>query len=157
MKEIQLTKGKVALVDDEDFDYLSQWKWQAHKDRDGSYRVHRTDYSGGTKRTMVMARVIMKTPDKMRCDHIDHNPLNNQRKNLRNATSSQNNMNAFTRSDNYLGEKNIIRFGKGFRVQIYKSGKHVFNKVFKNLEEAKQARDKELIKHHGEFACGFSR
>ena len=32
MREIALTEGKVALVDDRDFERLSQWKWHAKYD-----------------------------------------------------------------------------------------------------------------------------
>lgn len=89
MKEIQLTQGKVALVDDEDYDFLMQWKWHAHKDyySEDVYYAGRRDYScGGNGKSVQMHRVIMKTPINLCVDHIDHNTLNNQKNNLRNCS-----------------------------------------------------------------------
>jgi len=37
MKLIPLTKGKFAMVDDEDYDFLMQWKWCAAKNRNTFY------------------------------------------------------------------------------------------------------------------------
>jgi hypothetical protein len=82
MKELLLTQGKVALVDDEDFEYVSQWKWHAQRDR-GTWYAKRRD---GTK----LHRIIMKTPVDLEVDHRDKNGLNCQKYNMRNCTHSQN-------------------------------------------------------------------
>ena len=80
MKEIKLTQGKVALVDDEDFDMLNQYTWYGDK------------YAQTTieRKSVQMHRLIMKTPRWMVVDHIDHNGLNNQKSNLRNCSQSAN-------------------------------------------------------------------
>jgi HNH endonuclease/AP2 domain len=88
MKEIPLSQGKVALVDDADFEWLNQWKWCAHREGSSWYAV-RTDYSSNRKRTVKMHRLILGEPKGM-VDHIDGNSLNDQRENLRLATDSQN-------------------------------------------------------------------
>ena len=85
MKEIILTQGQVALVDDEDFEYLNQWKWCAIKSRK-TYYTTRTIYIP-CKMTVIMHRIIMNTPLDMTVDHIDHNGLNNQKYNLRICTN----------------------------------------------------------------------
>lgn len=86
MKEIKLTKGKVALVDDDDFEHLSQFKW--HTQQNGyACRVVKIN---GKRKGIVMHRVIMNTPDGMETDHIDHNKLNNQKSNLRVCDRLQN-------------------------------------------------------------------
>ena len=98
MKEIKLTQGKVALVDDEDFDFLNQWKWCAHKDGNNFYAV-RVDYSNGraNKKFLSMHRVLLGLTDpKIFPDHKDGDGLNNQRYNLRIATPSQNVINSKT-------------------------------------------------------------
>jgi len=76
MKEIKLTKGQVALVDDEDFEYLNQWKWFAHVRRDRYYAA-RSDWSNRPKsKTISMHRVILGiTNPKLFGDHKNHNTL----------------------------------------------------------------------------------
>ena len=87
MKEIKLTQNQVALVDDEDFEWLDQWKWCARYDSSGkrfyAYRV--VDC-----KNISMARLIINCPDHLITDHKDLNSLNNQRENLRACTQSQN-------------------------------------------------------------------
>jgi hypothetical protein len=100
-----------------------------------------------------MHREIMKTPDGMKCDHINHNTLNNTRKNLRNATNSENMMNRKgAQSNSISGERNITPRGNSFTVCVGLNGKTVFSKTFKTIEEARIARDNALKKYHGEFS-----
>jgi hypothetical protein len=91
MKEIPLTQGKVALVDDEDYEWLNQWKWCANWDGRNWYVV-RTDYNDDRSRRVRMHRQIMGEPES-KVDHADGNGLNNQRKNLRLATDPENQWN----------------------------------------------------------------
>jgi len=90
MKEISLTQGKIALVDDEDYEWVSQFKWCVSKPRNFFYAVSRIK-----GKLLFMHRVIMK--DKLKenfvVDHIDHDGLNNQRSNLRIVTNQENLMN----------------------------------------------------------------
>jgi hypothetical protein len=88
MKKIKLTKGKYALVDDADYEWLNQWKWHC---ADGYAK--RAIKKDGKWRSLAMAREILGAKDGEVCDHINRNPLNNMRKNLRIVTYSQNNMN----------------------------------------------------------------
>ncbi len=108
MKKIQLTQGKVALVDDEDFEYLSQFKWHASKDHAGVYYARRRARKNeGSPTTPRMHIEIMKPEKGMLVDHIDGNGLNNQRKNLRLVTPRQNSQNRrhvkANKKANYLG------------------------------------------------------
>jgi hypothetical protein len=92
MRKIPLSQGLFALVDDEDFEYLNQWKWYAAKGEHTTY-AQRTDRSTGKKLTVRMAQAILKTKDKQLTDHKDGNGLNNQRYNIRACTRHQNAMN----------------------------------------------------------------
>lgn len=94
MKEIQLTQNQVALVDDEDYDYLNQWKWYASYSKDiNNYYAARNTIVENSHKTILMHRVIMNPQKERLIDHIDHNTLNNQKSNLRIVTHSQNNQN----------------------------------------------------------------
>lgn len=88
MKIIELTQGRLALVDDEDYDFLMQWRWYAANYHNYYYAV--TEKKGIQ---MKMHRLILNPPPHLKIDHKDNNGLNNQRSNLRLCTSSQNSMN----------------------------------------------------------------
>lgn len=91
MKEISLTQGKIALVDDCDFDYLNQWKWCAAKARRTYYAFRRMEING--KMTVgTMHQFLINQPKGMQIDHKDDNGLNNQRNNLRICTNQENHM-----------------------------------------------------------------
>ena len=87
MKQIKLSqqgknKGKyVVLVDDEDFEYLNQWRWCAVKYTHTYYAV-RYD-----KKRISMHRLILDVPQNKLTDHRDSNGLNNQIKNIRPCTN----------------------------------------------------------------------
>ena len=97
MKKIELTQGKVALVDDEDYDFVNQWKWQAAKWQGGFYAVRSEYIGGGSKnpkfKRFKMHRVILQAKDGFDVDHRDTDGLNNQRYNLRQCTRIQNKQN----------------------------------------------------------------
>lgn len=77
MKEIKLTQGKVALVDDEDFEYLNQWKWHAMKIKNAYYAKRSVEINGKSK-SILMHRIIMNTPDNLQIDHVFHNTFDNR-------------------------------------------------------------------------------
>src|SRR5260370_40767547 len=81
MGEIPLTKGKVALVDDEDFEWLNQWNWYASEDRNTFYAV-RTDYSTGKRVRIYMHRFIIAGGKGQEIDHKNGNGRDNQRLNF---------------------------------------------------------------------------
>lgn len=106
MKEIPLTQGKVVIVDDEDYDYLTQWKWGI--DRYGYAR--RITTINGKQAQITMHRIINKTPKGMDTDHINHNRLDNRKVNLRTVTHKENQQNRIDK--NYNRYKKIIDYQK---------------------------------------------
>jgi hypothetical protein len=90
MKEIPLSQGKVALVDDEDYERLNQFHWFAHKVVNTFY-AERHPRSFPNKRAYIkMHAEIIHIPKELVCDHIDGNGLNNQKCNLHAVTKRQN-------------------------------------------------------------------
>lgn len=83
MKEIKLSQGKFAIVDDCDYDFLNKFKWSAFRaNQDGSrYYAHRKCMV--RRKIVMMHREILNAPQGMSVDHIDHNGLNNCRYNIR--------------------------------------------------------------------------
>lgn len=153
MKQIPLTKGQVALVDDWWFEYLNQWEWYAMWDpTTRSFYAVRNEGKRPFRKQIKMHRQIKNTSESMLCDHINHNTLDNQENNLRNATRSQSNMNRTTQSNNRLGIKNIRELHNGYQVRVFVGRKNVFSKLYGSIDEAIAARDAAIKKYHGEFA-----
>jgi len=171
MKEIKLSqegknRGKyIALVDDEDYEYLNQFKWNANKIYDTHYVV-RHIYYNNKRKTIYMHRVIMNTPDNMECDHVFHNTLDNRKfieidgvlkPNLRNCTHQQNTMNRKLHKDSKIKYIGVIYKADGKRIKRYYASIYVNKKKmslgYYNTEvEAAKARDKASIENYGEFA-----
>jgi hypothetical protein len=147
MREIPLTQGKVALVDDEDFELISQYKW--HAQRGGStWYAYR---SSGVK-SISMHRQIAQPPDEKFIDHRDGNGLNNTRKNLRECTNQQNQRNrrkGATRKSPYKG---VTSAREKWRADIYSGGVRTALGSFAVPEEAARAYDRAAIAAFGEFA-----
>jgi hypothetical protein len=91
MKKIPLSQGQFALIDDIDFERVNQHKWHAfyHKDTKSYYACHTPNYAS----PIYMHRFILKAKKGKTLDHINHNTLDNRRKNLRPVTRTQNNLN----------------------------------------------------------------
>lgn len=81
-KEIPLTQGKVALVDDEDYERLNQFKWFASKNGKTYYAIR--------KSKILMHRTIITPPSGFEIDHINGNGLDNRRENLRIVSHREN-------------------------------------------------------------------
>jgi len=99
MKKIQLTQGEHALIDDEDYDRVSRYNWNAVKIKS---RIYASNKSQG-----LMHRFILGLSDRTRMvDHKKGNGLNNQKHNLRLCTHQQNMCNRKSASNStskYLG------------------------------------------------------
>jgi len=142
MKRIELTRGQHAIVDDEDYEKLSEYKWHALK-QPNTYYAARNKKINGKKVTIWMHRVINKTKDGMITDHVNGNGIDNRRENLRSATHQDNMINCArhkTGSSIYRGVSwHISR--KHWVAQITVDCKNIFIGSFKNEIDAKCAYD----------------
>lgn len=140
MKKIPLTKGKYALVDDADFEWLNQWKWGLNWN---GYACRNARVSGRYKKT-YMHRLINATLDGLDTDHINRNKLDNQRHNLRSLSRSNNNFHMLPSKVNKSGIKGVMwDVGRNkWRAYIKKSGRQLFLGRFDTKEEAAAIRQK---------------
>lgn len=153
-KLIPLTQGKSAIVDDQDFEWLSQWKWCAHKDKNKWYAM-RGVYTKGKVISVQMHRLILAAPQGREVDHWDGDGLNNQRHNLRLATQHENQRNRKNpNSNNTSGYKGVSWHKKDEKwvAQIIADGKHLNLGRFNTPEDAARAYDKAARNYYKEFA-----
>lgn len=155
MKEIQLSQGKVALVDDEDFERLSKMRWHAQV-IGNSWYAKRHFWSKPDKKylTWYMHRIVMNAPDSMVVDHKDHNTLNNQKVNLRVCTKAQNNINTSKRPNTSSKFKGVCYFKSRDKYIAYieHASKRTYLGYHKTEEDAAKAYNKKAIEIHGQFA-----
>lgn len=152
IRTIPLTGAKHAIVDDADFERLSQWKWYACRRRNNYYATRHMKLPNGKLISVLMHREIMGlTPgSKNRVDHRDFNGLNNTRQNLRIATPSQNSRNRRPcGSSKYLGVSS--KSGK-WQANISYLGKTRYLGIFGDEREAAETYDFFARELHGEFA-----
>lgn len=94
MKEISLTQEKVALVDDDLYEELNQFKWHAHKMRNTLYAVRHSPTINGKRPIIRMHHEIIGVPPTgFMTDHENGCGTDNQRENLRHVTNRQNQQN----------------------------------------------------------------
>ena len=153
MKEIQLTQGKVALVDDEDYEYLNQFKWHVNKYGNIFYAYRNIKKLNGKQSSFSMHRTIMNANKGCIIDHINQDTLDNRKINLRICTQSQNQMNRNKTIKNKTGYKGVIQKSNNkFGVQITLNKKIIHIGYYIDPKDAARAYNEAAIKYHGEFA-----
>ena len=156
MKEIPLTQGRVALVDDDMYEYLNQWNWYAAQKESGKWYAQRnTKRENGRQKTIFMHLLVMPPPEGMEVAHKDNQrTLDNRRENLRFCTRAQNTWNRSKSPRNtsgYIGvswNKNEEKYTSAIRV----GGKICFPGYFDDPEKAARAYDEKARESRGEFA-----
>ncbi len=152
MKEIIVgIRGKYkAIVDDEDFEWLSNFKWQIYNPRQYPYAV--TILSNGKQ--LLMHRMILNAPRELIVDHKDGNGLNNQRSNIRLCTRKENVRNCPRYSHNTSGYKGVcwIAPKRKWRAQYQIDRKCKVVGYFDNIIDAARAYNKAIKIAFGEFA-----
>jgi len=153
MKKIKLTQGKVALVDDGDFEYLNQFRWQAVKGYT-TYYASRAIRINGKRTSMQMHREILNTPKGVDVDHVNHDGLDNQRVNIRICNKSQNamNRNSYKNSSSKFKGVFLQKYGKKWKAQLRYKGENNYLGHFLLEEDAALAYNKKAIEIFGGFA-----
>lgn len=155
MKKISLTKNKVAIVDDEDFEYLNQFKWYATFSSGNYYAIRGVTIEKHKQRGLTMHRVIMNAPNGVMVDHINHNTLDNRKENLRLCNNTQNQQNRILISKHTTSGFKGVTWHKRdnkWTAAIRVNGKRIYLGYHNTAEKAAHAYDDAAKKYHKEFA-----
>lgn len=150
--EVKLTRGLVTIIDAEDLELVSQYKWCATRCVGGN-----TDYATGRYegKNALLHRVLLDAPDGMDVDHKNHNGLDNRRENLRLCTRSENLRNCRKRKGCSSEYKGVSKY-KAARLKPWQAtiqiNKKIHTRCFFTELEAALWYDEMAREHFGEFA-----
>jgi hypothetical protein len=148
-----ITKRGAVLIDPMDLHYLSLGELDINPS--GYIRIR----NRVSKFRKFIHRLVTSAPNNMEVDHINHNPLDNRRCNLRICTKSENSRNnqgQKTRKAKYKGtyyEKRSKVVGKHYRAYTRVNGKKLWFGYYATEEDAARAYNKNALKLFGRFAC----
>lgn len=137
-------KDKFAIIDDEDFDLLNQYKW----------RIDAHGYAVTGKKNIFMHRMIMRAKKGQIIDHINHDTLDNRKINLRFCVSVENSRNRQLNKNNSSGYKGVSLHkmcGK-WQARIKLPNKRKSLGLFSDRVEAAKAYNKAAKLYYGEYA-----
>lgn len=143
-----MLRNDFALVDDEDFEYLNQWKWK----KSNGYAV-RTTRNGKRWRTIKIHRLVISALPNTIVDHINRNRLDNRRSNLRIVTASESVINTSMRSDNTSGCRGVSwnKEKNKWEARIGKNNSTLRLGYFFELNQAIKVRKEAEKKYFGEY------
>lgn len=156
MKEIKLTRSRITIVDDEEFEKLNQFKWRAHGHSNNCYAVRTFRFNKNEKQIdIIMHREILNAKKGISVDHVNGDRLDNRKENLRLATCAENRYNQkHANSNNKLGIKGVsyTKEGKKFWARIKINNKFIYLGSFGVMGDADSAYRKAEEKYFGKFA-----
>lgn len=152
MQKIPLSRGYFALIDDEDYQRVSKYKWTY----DNGYAVRGIRLPNRRYKKIMLHRFLINAKPGQFVDHIDGNRSNNTRSNLRICTKAQNGQNRHIPAPNkvshYKGVSRTHNTRDRWQALIIANGKRHYLGSFPSQEEAARAYDTKARELHGEFA-----
>ena len=156
MKKIKLTQGRWAIVDNEDFAWLSQWSWCYTRNGETGYAKRTIDLSSRQQTVYMHVEIMRRHRFWKRGKEVDHENTcgcDNRKVNLRPATRKANGANIGLQSNNTSGVRGVTwrKDCDKWQAQIVVNRKCVYLGSFSDKEEAIKARLKAEVKYFGEF------
>jgi hypothetical protein len=149
-KQVPLTRGQVAIVDDEDYErVMAAGPWHVYLNKHMWYPRRRVG-----KRHQPLANFVLGTVDSCMIDHIDHNGLNNCKHNLREVSYTENNHNRrkqHNTTSTYYGVSRSTS-GDSWEASIRKDGKYYYIGKFRDQLTAARAYDNKARELYGVMA-----
>ena len=132
-----------ALIDIDDIDKVREYKWRLHND----------GYVSSSGSSIRLHRLIMDCPDDMVIDHINHDPLDNRKSNLRACTYQQNMMNHSLRANNSSGTTGVCWYKRTnkWKAEIKINNRTIHLGYYEDMNDAIQARKQAEIDYFGEY------
>ena len=153
MKEVELTRGYVAVVDDEDFERIAASKWSVLLTPTSGYAVRNAPTVDGVRGMIWMHHEIMGSPTAERLDHVNGNGLDNRRCNLRQASKAENGRNRRINANNTSGFKGVVRHGAKWKAQTSDADGRVYLGLHETKIAAARAYDDFARSRFGSFAA----
>ena len=155
MKQIPLSRGKFAIVDDKDFEWLNQWKWSLCESTNSPAYANRSIKQNGKWHTISMHRKILGLTrgDGKETDHRNGNGLDNRRGNLRICSHSENVQNCHLIKNKFCKYQGVIKKKTGcWLACIMKNYKNIYLGTHNSAKEAALAYDKKALELYGSDA-----
>jgi hypothetical protein len=165
MKIIKIAKKYEIKIDETEYEKYSQqnYVWDIVYKRRGVIRYVRVMPRGSAgakearkqfKRYRLHRLIMGITDPKIIVDHINRNPLDNRKSNLRLCTIAENSRNSgIISSRNTSGYKGVTKSSKKWLARIEFNGKKMYLGSFNTPQAAAEAYDKKAVELFGEFAC----
>lgn len=145
---IRLNRGDTLIIDERDYLSINKYSWTSNN----GY-VFRTKFDNGSAKRIYIHRHLTKAPDGMVVDHINGNPLDNRRSNLRVCTHKENSRNRKKPNSGLLSKfKGVRPRENGFEANVSTEGKTYYVGTFSSEIEAAIAYNQKATKLFGEYA-----
>lgn len=155
MKEIKLTQGKIAFVDNKNYEILNKFKWCAYWDKWNWYALRNSYFINGKRKKIWMHREIMNAEKGVQVDHRNGNGLDNRKENLRlcnNQQNQRNKLNSYKNNKLKIKGVSFCKKSKKFKAVIHINKKQIYLGSFNVLGDTDSAYRIAEEKYFGEFA-----
>lgn len=140
-------------IDEFDWERLRHLPWRGAINGKGRSVITRQIRTNGKYANIYIQQdILAPVPAGAIVDHVNGDPSDHRRHNLRLCTYTQNAQNRRTRRDNSLGLKGVSRKKNRFVARITVNGKAIPLGSFVTPEQAARAYDAAALHHFGEFA-----